>query len=86
LAQLLNHALRPEVGAVAGKLLRGDGTVHHAGLLLGLGAPAARAFAGAAFDESGYLQRLQLDQNYSALSGECLMLPRQLFLDAGGFA
>lgn len=86
LAQLLNHALRPEVGAVAGKLLRGDGTVHHAGLLLGLGAPAARAFEGAAFDESGYLQRLQLDQNYSALSGECLMLPRQLFLDAGGFA
>ncbi|WP_258072099.1 glycosyltransferase [Xanthomonas arboricola] len=86
LDQLLNHALRPEVGAVAGKLLRGDGTVHHAGLLLGLGAPAARAFAGAAFDESGYLQRLQLDQNYSALSGECLMLPRQLFMDAGGFA
>ncbi|MCE4370797.1 glycosyltransferase [Xanthomonas hortorum] len=86
LAQLLNHALRPEVGAVAGKLLRGDGTVHHAGLLLGLGAPAARAFEGAAFDESGYLQRLQFDQNYSALSGECLMLPRQLFLDAGGFA
>ncbi|WAT13629.1 glycosyltransferase [Xanthomonas fragariae] len=85
LAQLLNHALRPEVGAVAGKLLRGDGTVHHAGLLLGLGAPAARAFEGAAFDESGYLQRLQLDQNYSALSGQCLMLPRQLFLDAGGF-
>ncbi|CAD0334283.1 glycosyltransferase [Xanthomonas hortorum] len=86
LAKLLNHALRPEVGAVAGKLLRSDGTVHHAGLLLGLGAPAARAFEGAAFDESGYLQRLQLDQNYSALSGECLMLPRQLFLDAGGFA
>ncbi|MCC4614024.1 glycosyltransferase [Xanthomonas campestris pv. esculenti] len=86
LDQLLNHALRPEVGAVAGKLLRGDGTVHHAGLLLGLGAPVARAFEGAAFDESGYLQRLQLDQNYSALSGECLMLPRQLFIDAGGFA
>ncbi|MBB4132157.1 glycosyltransferase involved in cell wall biosynthesis [Xanthomonas campestris] len=86
LAQLLNHALRPEVGAVAGKLLRGDGTVHHAGLLLGLGAPAARAFEGAAFDESGYLQRLQLDQNYTALSGECLMLPRQLFIEAGGFA
>lgn len=86
LEQLLNHALRPEVGAVGGKLLRGDGTVHHAGLLLGLGAPVARAFEGSAFDDSGYLQRLQLDQNYAALSGECLMLPRQLFLEAGGFA
>ncbi|MEA9606972.1 glycosyltransferase [Xanthomonas campestris pv. plantaginis] len=86
LRQLLNHALRPEVGAVAGKLLRGDGTVHHAGLLLGLGAPVGRAFAGSAFDEPGYLHRLQVDQNYTALGGECLMLPRQLFLDAGGFA
>ncbi|WP_279626978.1 glycosyltransferase [Xanthomonas melonis] len=86
LEQLLNHALRPEVGAVGGKLLRGDGTVHHAGLLLGLGAPVARVFEGSAFDEPGYLQRLQLDQNYAALSGECLMLPRQLFLEAGGFA
>ncbi|BAN49745.1 hypothetical protein PCA10_40130 [Metapseudomonas resinovorans NBRC 106553] len=85
LQQLLNHALRPEVGAVGGKLLTSDGRIRHAGLLLGLRGPAGRAFEGMAHDSAGYLQRLQVDQNYSALSGECLMLRRDLFLELGGF-
>lgn len=85
LQQLLNHALRSEVGAVSGKLLYADGKVRHAGLVLGVDGPAIRAFEGASFDESGYMQRLQVDQNYSALSSECLMVPRDLFLEAGGF-
>lgn len=85
LQQLLNHAMRPEVGAVGGKLLSADGRVHHAGWLLGLRGPAGRAFEGAPFDDAGYMQRLQVDQNYSAVSGECLMVPRELFLQLGGF-
>lgn len=85
LQQLLNHGGRPEVGAVAGKLLSADGRVRHAGLLLGLCGPAGRAFEGASFDEAGYMQRLQVEQNYSALSGECLMVLRDLFLQLGGF-
>ncbi|OWJ91228.1 O-antigen biosynthesis protein [Pseudomonas sp. A46] len=85
LQQLLNHALRPEVGAVGGKLLTSDGRIRHAGLLLGLRGPAGRAFEGMAHDSAGYLQRLQVDQNYSALSGDCLMLRRDLFIELGGF-
>ncbi|HBK46240.1 MAG TPA: O-antigen biosynthesis protein, partial [Xanthomonadaceae bacterium] len=85
LQQMLNHAQRPEVGAVGAKLLSADGRVRHAGLLLGLHGPAGRAFEGSAFDDAGYLQRLQVDQDYSALSEECLMLRRELFLEAGGF-
>lgn len=86
LQQLLNHGMRPEVGAVSGKLLSADGKVWHAGLLLGLCSPSGRAFEGLAHDDAGYMQRLQVEQNYSALSGECLMLRRELFLDVGGFA
>ncbi|GGC14523.1 O-antigen biosynthesis protein [Oxalicibacterium flavum] len=85
LQQLLNHALRPEVGAVGAKLLSADGKIRHAGLLLGLHGPIGRAFEGLAHDDHGYMHRLQLDQNYAALSGECLMLRRELFLQAGGF-
>ncbi|MCB5188972.1 glycosyltransferase [Methylobacillus caricis] len=85
LQQLLNHGLRPEVGAVGGKLLSADGKIRHAGLLLGLNGPAGRAFEGLSHDDGGYMQRLQVDQNYSALSNECLMLRRDLFLEAGGF-
>lgn len=85
LAQLLNHAQRPEVGAVGGKLLSADGKVHSAGSVLGLCGPVGRAFEGLSHQEAGYQQRLQVDQNYTALSGECLILRRELFLQAGGF-
>lgn len=85
LQQLLNHGLRPEVGAAGGKLLSADGKIRHAGLLLGLNGPAGRAFEGLSHDEGGYMQRLQVDQQYSALSRECLLLRRELFLQAGGF-
>ncbi|MHA6494558.1 glycosyltransferase [Pseudomonas borbori] len=85
LQQLLNHAMRPEVGAVGGLLMSADGRVRHAGLLLGLQGPAGRAFEGLSFDAGGYMQRLQVEQNYSALSGECLMLRRELFIELGGF-
>lgn len=85
LQQLLNHGQRSEVGAVGGKLLSADGNIRHAGLLLGLCGPVGRVFEGASFDDAGYMQRLQIDQNYSALSGECLMVHRELFQQLGGF-
>ena len=85
LPQLLNHAQRPEVGAVSGKLLSAQGKIHHAGLLLGVGGSVGRAFHGHAHQSVGYMQRLQVDQDYSALSDECLMIRRSLFLEAGGF-
>lgn len=86
LQQLLNHAQRPEVGAVGAKLLTAEGKIRHAGLVLGLGGLVGRAFEGLDHRGAGYLGRLQVDQNYAALSGECLMLRRALFLEAGGFA
>lgn len=85
LQQLLNHAQRSEVGAIGAKLLSADGKVRHAGLLLGLCGPVGRAFEGASFEDAGYMQRLQVDQNYSALSGECLMVHREVFQQVGGF-
>ncbi|CAM3587873.1 glycosyltransferase family 2 protein [Pseudomonas wadenswilerensis] len=85
LQQLLNHAQRPEVAAVGGKLLTMNGKIHHAGLVLGLRGPVGRAFTGYSHSDTGYMQRLMVDQDYSALSGECLMLRRDLFVEVGGF-
>lgn len=84
LGQLLNHGFRPEVGAVGAKLIA-NGKIHHAGLVLGLSGPAGRVFEGATLEDSGYMQRLQVDQNYLALSHECLILRKDLFLEVGGY-
>ncbi|WP_245815588.1 glycosyltransferase [Luteimonas chenhongjianii] len=81
---MLNHAQRPEVGIVGAKLLNPDGTVQHAGSVLGLHGPAAPAFAGGKIDAPGYMYRLQVDQNYSAVSGSCLMIRRSVFDEIGG--
>lgn len=85
LHQLVNHAARQEVGAVGAKLLAGDRTIRHAGVILGLNGPVGRVFIGQPLEAPGYLQRLLVDQNYAAVSGKCLMLRKSLFLDAGGF-
>ncbi|WJM52129.1 glycosyltransferase [Pseudomonas asiatica] len=85
LQQLLNHGMRQEVGAVGAKLVSGDATISHAGFVLGLNGPVGETFAGQPMDAPGYLQRLQVDQNYVAVSGKCMLVSKALFLEAGGF-
>ncbi|MGE6995101.1 glycosyltransferase [Pseudomonas sp. NPDC047961] len=85
LQQLLNHGLRPEVGVVGGKLLRADGKVRNAGILLGLGGAVGYALEGESLDTAGYMSRLLVDQNHSAISEECLLVRRAVFVETGGF-
>lgn len=81
---MLNHALRPEVGVVGAKLLYPDGRIQHAGVLLGLRGPANHPFTDEAMDAPGYMQRLQIDQNYSAVTAACLMIRKSLYEEVGG--
>lgn len=81
---LLNHALRPEVGVVGAKLRHPDGKVQHAGLVLGLKGLVGYPFTGSDAEAPGYMQRLQIDQNYSAVSASCLMVRRALYDELGG--
>jgi len=90
LGELLNHAQRPEVGIVGAKLLLADGTIQHAGIILGLrGAnrvcgPAQHPFVGEAMDAPGFMNRLQVDQNYSAVTAACLMIRKSIYDEVGG--
>jgi GT2 family glycosyltransferase len=84
LDELLNHAQRPEVGIVGAKLIYPDGRIQHAGVVLGLCGPAEHPFIGEPMDAPGYMQRLQVDQNYSAVTAACLMIRKSVYLDVGG--
>lgn len=85
LDEMVNHAQRGEVGVVGGKLLTSSGKIAHAGHVLGLEGPLGNPFVGEPMDAPGYMQRLQVDQNLSAVSGDCFMVPKELFAQLAGF-
>ncbi|MDD1974996.1 glycosyltransferase [Pseudomonas tussilaginis] len=85
LQQMLNHASRQEVAVVGAKLVGADRSISHAGFILGLNGTLGKAFVGQSLEAPGYLHRLQVDQNYAALSGKCLLIRKGLFMEAGGF-
>lgn len=84
LEEMLNQAQRPEVGIVGAKLLYPDGRIQHAGVILGLRGPADHPFIGEVSDASGYMQRLQVTQNYNAVTAACLMIRREVYDEVGG--
>jgi hypothetical protein len=81
---LLNHAQRPEVGIVGAKLHFPDGSIQHGGMVLGLRGPADHPFIGQPMDAGGYMHRLQVDQNYTAVTAACLMIRKSVYDSVGG--
>lgn len=81
---LLSHGQRHEVGAVGAKLCNGHGLIVHAGGVLGLRGAVGSPFVGEPMEAGGYMQRLQVAQNYSVVGADCLLVRKQLFLELGG--
>ncbi|WP_052198410.1 glycosyltransferase [Pectobacterium fontis] len=82
---MLQHVLRPEVGIVGAKLEYQDGRIQHGGMVLGLSDSAGIVFQGHAADASGYMNRLLVTHNVSAVSASCMMMRREVFISLGGF-
>ncbi|WP_312633831.1 glycosyltransferase [Pseudescherichia sp.] len=84
LHNLLNHGERPEVGIVGGKQVYADGTIRHAGYVLGVNGVAGEAFYGMNDVNKGHMHRLHADQNYSAVSGDFMLVRRDVFINVNG--
>jgi GT2 family glycosyltransferase len=79
------HVQRPEVGAVGARLINPNGTIEHAGLVLGVNGIAQSAFYGFSAEHAGVNRQLRMTRNYSAVSGACLLMRREVFQRIGGF-
>jgi O-antigen biosynthesis protein len=90
---MLEHAQQSEVGAVGCKLLYPDNTIQHSGVILGINSISIPFENGVAehahkhFPKSsdGYFGRLNVIQNFSAVTAACMMVRKELFEKVGGF-
>lgn len=84
LKKMAAYALLPDVGAVGPKLLYGDGTVQHAGVVLGIQGVAAHAHLFLGPDEGGYRGLANATHEVAAVTGACLMVSKAAFDEVGG--
>lgn len=85
LRNLVEFAMRPDIGIVGAKLLYPDRTVQHAGVVLGVQGIAAHSFAGAPCDDPGFQGLNLLSREVSAVTGACLAVRKDVFEEIGGF-
>ena len=84
LTEMVAQAVRPEIGAVGAMLYYPNGTIQHAGIILGLGGVANHAFYGRPRGTDGYMNRARLVQNFSAVTAACLVIRRATYEQVGG--
>jgi GT2 family glycosyltransferase len=83
--EMLMFCQRDDAGACGAKLYYPDGTIQHAGVILGLGGTAGHCFRGLPGNAGGYFGSLGIQRNVSAVTGACMMAKRRAFDEAGGF-
>ena len=90
LVAMLEQAQQPEVGAVGAKLLYPDGTIQHAGVLIGINGIAGHShqFFPEYTDDhlaGGHIDSLLSIRECMAVTAACLMVRRSVFEEIGGF-
>lgn len=85
MSAMVEHAQRPQVGAVGAKLLYPDGRIQHGGVVLGLGGPAAHAFTSVDPYDPRLFNVPNIIRNTSAVTAACLMVRASVFEEIGGF-
>jgi GT2 family glycosyltransferase len=81
---MAGHALRPDVGAVGALLHYGDGTVQHAGIVLGIGGVGSHIHKRLAGGAPGYHGRVVVTQDVSSVTAACLLTPLETYRRLGG--
>ena len=83
LSEMVSHGARPGIGAVGARLWYPNGTIQHAGVILGAGGIGSHAHLGLR-DEDGYFSRPHLTQNLSAVTAACMLVRKEIYTQLGG--
>lgn len=84
LDRMLQHAQIKNVGAVGARLVYTDKRIQHAGIVAGIYPLAHHPGIGQDMSEPGYMNRLQVVQNASAVTAACLLVKKSKYLEVGG--
>jgi len=82
--EMLMYAQRKDVGAVGTMLYYPNGTIQHAGVILGMGGIAGHAYQREKPDDFGYMSRLAYAQDMTAVTAACMMIRRDVWDEVGG--
>jgi glycosyltransferase involved in cell wall biosynthesis len=84
LREMVSQLLQKDVGGVGARLWYPTNTIQHGGIILICGV-AAHSHWYLPRGAHGYFNRAILQQNFSAVTGACLIVRKQLFEELGGF-
>lgn len=82
--EMVGYCQREDVGIVGCRLLYRDGTIQHAGVILGIGGIADHAFKNQEPDKT-YFSRAMIAQDYSAVTAAVMMVRKSTYEEVGGF-
>ena len=83
--EMMGYLQRPDAGVVGAKLYFADHLVQHAGILIGVRGALAHATQNFSAKRDGYLGRAVRPGNFSAVTGACQMVRRDVFEQVGGY-
>ncbi|HJW02939.1 MAG TPA: glycosyltransferase [Azospira sp.] len=85
LTRMMQFGQRPDVGIVGARLVYPEnGGIQHAGVIVGLDRLAAHPYQGYTLENPGYMNRLHVDQDYSAVTAACMLIRRAIYREVGG--
>jgi O-antigen biosynthesis protein len=85
LEEMVRWADRPETGVVGAKLLYSDNRIQHAGIVTGLYGFVDHIFSRASEHESGMFGSVDWYRDFTAVTGACQMIRKEVYSELGGY-
>lgn len=85
ISELVSVAMRSDVGVVGTRSYYKNGTVEHAGCVIGMNGTAGSPFEYTLRGENGYFSHIVTQMQYSAVAGACMMVKKDIFEKVNGF-